>query len=183
MTGPGRSRRLGTSLDDILPSEEEGPPAPTGGLGAVIPQPPGPQPRPGGRAASGAPLRDDQVAFLGLELLARAFYLDLCAYLHQRTGKALQVQIRGLPSLLDDAEAAFAVTDEASDAFAAPAGPPGAGAPLHLAGMDCLAVATSGTGWRALHLLARRSSRLEDHERRLAEQSCRILSESLQASG
>jgi hypothetical protein len=179
MTGFERSRGLGTRLSSILPSEGEVRGQAGGGVRAVIPEPglaPGSET---GDDAAAAPregerrLRDDQLAFLCLDLLQRALSLDLCAQLYRREGKALQAQVRAAPTLLAGGPDELELAEALQALFDSGDGEAVVG------GVRCITLPSAGPGWRSLHVVGRRSGDLVPQERALAEQACRVFAESV----
>jgi hypothetical protein len=171
MTRLERSRGLGTPLAALLTDREDPAQGQTGGVHSLIPG--GRAPRP--RARPHPALRADEAAFVALDLLERAFRLDLAAYLHRRDGRSLQSHLRAAPSLLSSEDAAFALSDALVRLFETAQH----GTAIVADGLRCLSVPTHRHGARGLYVVGRRSSLISGTERESLEQVCELLGDPL----
>jgi hypothetical protein len=110
------------------------------------------------------------LVYSGLEAVAAAMHLDLCAYLHAAGDLGPQLYL-SKPSLAEmDATEAFnlfsALRDTLEDEHEGDE-------IILLGGYLAIAVSTRGRFSRGLHVLGRREGSLEDHERELAVKLCR----------
>jgi hypothetical protein len=164
MPGIERSRGLGTKLASLLGAEDPGGGRPK--LASLIPQ--------GGPAAgrSGPGPRRDELAFMGLEVLQRAFRLDLAAVAHQSPGEEVQVQLLWAggagEAALDTSAAIEAALRSGRD-----------GQHLQVADMGCLTVAVEAEGFRAICVLGRRARPLSVRDRLLAGSVARLVADAL----
>ncbi len=178
-----RQRGLGTRLANLLaPQDTEAPAEANPALRSLIPD--SREPVGAGHTdeneAERPRLRQDESAFVGLEVLQRAFQLDLAALAYQRQGNPLQVHLRVSQALLRAPADAFSVSEAVERLFQKKMYGPRALAE----GMGCLSLPTGQQDRsRGLYVLGRRGSPLTVRERLLAEVLCRTLGDSLHRSG
>jgi hypothetical protein len=110
--------------------------------------------------------------YAGLDALRAAMFLDLCAYLHVAHDMGPQLYLRAPELSTLDANEAFelfgALRDTLRDA-------PSEETEVALGSFTALALTTSGSRSRGLHVVGRRDGVLDDAERDLAIRLCRSL--------
>ena len=172
MTRIDRSRGLGRPLSALLAqTDPEGSP----GLTALIPA--SPQDATGQRAGATtvSGYRQDERAFLGLEVLQRAFRLDLAALAHHAEGKEHQIQLMLAPGLLDKPLDAFPISDLVDEMFRTKR----IGSHILVQGISCLCIPTPDHDEPGLYVLGRRGSPLSTQERRISHLICQALGSSV----